>query len=85
MDILVRYRSGGTNRIMDWWSEGRQITPEMRKLELGPGESKTIEMTWIPPDMIYGIFVDLIGVFHDQHGKTDVWTSLCVEDGCAGE
>ena len=85
MDILVRYRSGGSNRIMDWWSDGREITPEMRRLELGPSESRTIEMTWIPPDMIYAVFVDLSGVFHGRYRDTDVWTYVCVEDGCAGE
>ena len=83
MDILVRHRSGSTDLTRDWWSEDRQITPEMRRLELGPGESKTIEMTWVPPDRIYNEPVDLFGILHDQHGKTDAWTYLCVEDGCA--
>jgi len=28
------------------WSEGKQLTPDLTKLELKPGESKTIEMKW---------------------------------------
>ncbi len=83
MDILVRYNPGGRDVIRDWWSEGHQITPKMNSFELAPGESRTIEMTWIPPDRIYSQPVGLRGILHDQHGKTDAWTSLCVEDGCA--
>ena len=30
------------------WSDGREITPEMRRLELAPGESKSVEMAWVP-------------------------------------
>lgn len=29
------------------WSDGRKMTPDMERLELGPGESKSIEMTWV--------------------------------------
>jgi hypothetical protein len=83
LDIMVRYQPGLTDVIRDWCSEGREITPEMRKLKLGPGESRTIEMTWIPPDIGYGTSVDLFGVFHDQYSETKVSTELCVEDGCA--
>jgi hypothetical protein len=29
------------------WSDGRTLTPELTRLELKPGESKTIEMDWV--------------------------------------
>ena len=48
MDILVR--QGSDYKREAWWSDGREVTPEMRRLELAPGESKTIEMTWVPID-----------------------------------
>ena len=46
MDILVGQGDHYEREV--WWSDGREITPEMRRLELAPGESKTIEMTWVP-------------------------------------
>ncbi len=46
MDILVRQGDHYEREV--YWSDGREITPEMRRLELAPGESKTIEMTWVP-------------------------------------
>jgi hypothetical protein len=79
MDIRVGYRG----EISDWWSDGREITPEMKKLELTPGETRTIEMTWIPPDIDYSTSVDLVGVFRGPHRDTKVHTELCVDDGCA--
>lgn len=29
------------------WSEGKPLAPDLTQLELGPGQSKTIEMRWI--------------------------------------
>ncbi len=46
MDIIVRQGFNYEREVC--WSDGREITPEMRRLELAPGESKTIEMTWVP-------------------------------------
>ena len=46
MDILVGQGDHYEQEV--YWSDGREITPEMRRLELAPGESKTIEMAWVP-------------------------------------
>ena len=50
MDIKVR--QGSVSKPEVWWSDVNEVTPEMRRLELAPGESKTIEMTWVPPGTI---------------------------------
>lgn len=40
-DLVVK-TSGKTTR----WSDGKQLTPDLTRLELKPGESKTIEIDW---------------------------------------
>lgn len=42
LDIIVR-NQGPVVR----WSDGKSLTPELTRLQLRPGESKTIEMDWI--------------------------------------
>jgi hypothetical protein len=81
LDILVRYNFGSRN-FEEWWSEGREIMPEMRTLELGPRESKTIEWTWTAWDEDYMAPIDIYGVFHDEYHETKVQTTICIEEGC---
>lgn len=78
LDIKVRYYRG-SDEILWWWSEGREITPEMRRLELASGESKTIQMTWIPSKG-YGPWIQLLGVFNDQYGEHRKYgVDVCVD------
>ncbi len=46
MDIVVG--QGSSYQREAWWSDVNEFTPEMSRLELDPGESRTIEMTWVP-------------------------------------
>ena len=68
------------------WSDGREITPEIRTLELAPGESKTIEMTWTAPEGAYGFPVDAHGILRERNrrsGEIDenaVFIGICVEN-----
>ena len=46
--------NGGSEAAMDicerdvCWSDGQELTPELTRLVLAPGESRTIEWTWPP-------------------------------------
>ena len=77
MDIRVRFAVGS-----DWttlcWSDGREITPEMRRLELAPGESKTIEMTWIPDEKATNESVRISGILNREPMYQDVSIDICV-------
>jgi len=69
MDIRVSTGAGIPRPI--YWSDGREITPEMRRLELAPGESKTIEMTWVPStDDKYATATPIGGILRLQEGGT---------------
>jgi len=79
LDILITYHY---DRIDEWWSEGREIPPEMKRIELDPGESITLEMLWIPPDIGYGTGVPIFGKLRSQYGEQRIQIGLCIEDGC---
>jgi|GEM_PF-2147104 len=77
MDIFVFFgRLANTTRI--YWSDGREITPEMRRLELAPGESKTIEMTWIPDKWATNESVRISGILNRERMHQDVSIDICV-------
>jgi hypothetical protein len=42
LDIIITDQNGEHR-----WSEGKPLTPDLMRLELKPGESKTIEMEWV--------------------------------------
>ncbi len=42
-DMIIGTPQGGDKR----WSDGKPLTPELTRLELLPGESKSIEMDWV--------------------------------------
>lgn len=68
MDIKIG-TGGGSLRRWVYWSDDREITPEMRRLELAPGESKTIEMTWVPSkDDQYAISTPIDGILRLEGG-----------------
>ncbi len=61
LDIMIRDRSrnglSADDKIIHW-SDGKTITPDVRRLELKPGESKTLEMDWVvqrPVVALYGV------------------------------
>ena len=60
-----------------YWSDGREITPEMRRLELAPGEARTIEMTWVVEGGT-SYSADVVGILHGEHGDTTVRVPVCV-------
>ena len=79
MDIEI-YHGARINRTTLYWSDGKEITPEMQKLELAPGESKTIEMTWVPEEGSYTAWAG--GLLLREPGHDYVPVDLCV-NGCA--
>lgn len=74
MDIQIHIAAGGDITKL-YWSDGREITPERRRLELAPGESKTIEMTWVVKACGS---VRVSGILHQEHGYQEVPVHICV-------
>ncbi len=86
MDILVHYREGASDYYDVFWSDEQEITPEMKRLELAPGESKTIEWTWIAVREARGSPSLVRGVLRSTNKRGEpreetVGLSICV-DGC---
>lgn len=77
MDISIHFGAGS-----DWttlyWSDRREITPEMRKLELAPGESKIIEMTWMPDETAEGYIVSVQSILNREQSRQHVSGDICV-------
>lgn len=71
MDIKIGTGSGSLRRWI-YWSDGREITPEMRRLELAPGESKTVEMTWVPSEDELYTSTPIDGLLRLQEGGAAV-------------
>jgi len=77
MDIRIHFGPlGGITTI--YWSDGREITPEMRRLELAPGESKTIEMTWVPDKRATNNIVWISGMLNREQRSQHVSIDICV-------
>ncbi len=76
MDIMVTYEKNGDN-VPVYWSDGREVTADMRRLELGPGESKTIEMTWIAEGPRFS-GPDIRGILNDEHRAYKTHFSICI-------
>ncbi len=79
MDLRIRH-GHPENWTELYWSDRREITPEIRTLELASGESKTIEMTWTAPEGAYGFPVDAEGVLRKRNGEYAVFIPICVEN-----
>ncbi len=77
MDIRIHFGPlGGTTTL--YWSDGREITPEMRRLELAPGQSKTIEMTWVPDKRATNEIVWVSGMLNREQRSQHVPIDICV-------
>lgn len=50
------------------WSDGKELTPELTRLELKPGESKTIELTWMPDEQYDRSIVYITGYLWFEKG-----------------
>jgi len=79
MDIFINTEGpAGIPRETDvQWSDGRDITPDMRRLELGPGESRTIEMTWIAEQGTGYVAHVVGGLYDDEHGQFGARVDVC--------
>jgi len=77
MDIQILFGPGGDITTL-YWSDGHEITPEMRRLELAPGESKTIEMTWMPDETAEGYIVSVQGILNREQSRQYVPVDICV-------
>ncbi len=63
MDINIGVRPLGGGGFYVRWSDGKPLTRELTRLELKPGESKTIEMTWTPDERSDYSIVWVDGIF----------------------
>jgi hypothetical protein len=81
MDIMVCYRLSDDIRV--YWSDGREVTAEMRRLELDPGESKTIDMIWIAEGSSF-TDAQIYGILNDEYREYRVSIWVCI-DSCGGD
>jgi len=81
MDIRVHFQRLDGTRVYAYWCESQPLTSEMRRLELGPGESKSITMQWVAPEEADTLTVDIGGILRESE-KEDRWhgtgLSICV-------
>jgi len=78
MDIRIHFGLARHSMTTLYWSDGREITPEMRRLELAPGESKTIEMTWVPDEKADRSPVSVHGILNREQMRQYVPVHICV-------
>ena len=65
------------------WSDGKPLTPDLTRLELKPGESKTIEMKWVAePSGVYGAGATFA---YDPNTTTGPNVTVGVEGDCPGQ
>ena len=84
MDIWVSYHRASV-RLDEYWSDDREIPDEIRRLELLPGESRTLEWTWTSWERRYGSAVGVYGILYHPMQEVRVGIYVCVEHGCAEE
>ena len=84
MDIWVSYHRASV-RLDEYWSDDREIPDEIRRLELLPGESRTLEWTWTSLERRYGSAVGVDGILYHPMQEVGVGIYVCVEHGCAEE
>ncbi len=63
LDIYLSYRTTGETLIR--WSDGKTLTPDLIRMELKPGESKSIEMRRVTPSGI-GFAGVSAGFYYDE-------------------
>ncbi len=78
MDIYISFGAARDSMTTLYWSDGREITPEMRRLELAPGESKTIEMAWLPDEKADRSSVWVDGILNREQMRQYVPIHICV-------
>lgn len=66
MDIRVHYAGDEFAR----WSLQQPTNQNLNRLELKPGESRTIEMTWVPDNRAYGLPVNIQGLLSWSEDRT---------------
>jgi len=49
LDISIGYSYSTPSETLIRWSDGKPLTSELTRLELEPGESKSVEMAWVVP------------------------------------
>lgn len=82
MDIVISFQSWQTQqRTVTRWSDGQEITEELRRMSWEPGESKTLEMTWVVPELADDTTVRVGGTlrFGEREGEsTGAGVTICV-------
>lgn len=49
-DLLMGYRTSEGGSTILRWSDGKALTPDLTRMELKPGESKSLELRWVVID-----------------------------------
>ena len=82
MDISIRFESQVTHEhIVIRWSDGREVTDDLRRLVWEPGETKTLEMTWIVDEQARDGIVHAGGLlrFGEREGEASgTSVAICV-------
>lgn len=51
------------------WSDGKKLSPDLTRLELKPGEAKTIEMDWIATGTASSGYAVAVFIYNDRPGQ----------------
>lgn len=82
MDIWISFESWAVpGRTTIYWSDGREITGDMRRLVLQPGETRTLEMTWTIDPLARDRTVNVAGIlrFGEREAEsTGARVTICV-------
>lgn len=70
VDIVIDYRVLNESIVVRW-SDGKTLTSGLTRLELKPGESKSIEMNWVVDRRAFGETVGISGYFIYSASLTD--------------
>jgi hypothetical protein len=77
LDLVV----GGVKGKGFVWSDGKALNPDITRLELKPGQEKTIDVTWTPGEEYEGVVANVTGFLQYgpeewQYGHTGVAVSV---------
>lgn len=64
LDIVVAFGDYITR-----WSDGKELSPDLTRLELKPREAKTIEMDWAATVTASSGYADAIFIYNDRSGQ----------------
>jgi hypothetical protein len=64
LDIVVAFGDYLTR-----WSDGKELSPDLPRLELKPGEAKTIELDWAATATASSGYANAVFIYNDRPGQ----------------